>query len=291
MSSHQIHNDEFSIKVNSFGAELCSVSSKKNKLEYIWQAQKDLWPRYAPNLFPIVGKLKEGNYSFQNNIYQLPQHGFARDSEFTCVEKKDDTLIFELKSSEETLKHYPFDFTFQIIYTLLENRLITEYKIYNPTQSLLYFSVGAHPAFNCPLQKNELFEDYILEFPDINTLEINELNNGLIKSNTKNIFLKKNKLNISTSLFENDALVLTNYQINKIRLVSSKSKHGVEMNCKNWPYFGIWTKKNSEKFICLEPWHGIADFETSSQKLKEKEGIIELKPEQHFNCSFEILFF
>ena len=291
MSSHQIHNDEFSIKVNSFGAELCSVSSKKNKLEYIWQAQKDLWPRYAPNLFPIVGKLKEGNYSFQNNIYQLPQHGFARDCEFTCVEKKDDTLIFELKSSEETLKHYPFDFTFQIIYTLLENRLITEYKIYNPTQSLLYFSVGAHPAFNCPLQKNELFEDYILEFPDINTLEINELNNGLIKSNTKNIFLKKNKLNISTSLFENDALVLTNYQINKIRLVSSKSKHGVEMNCKNWPYFGIWTKKNSEKFICLEPWHGIADFETSSQKLNEKAGIIELKPEQHFNCSFEILFF
>jgi galactose mutarotase-like enzyme len=291
MSVFQLQNNDLIIKVKSFGAELCSVFSSKNNIEYIWQASQDLWPRHAPNLFPIVGKLKDNSFSYLNNNYQLPQHGFARDNEFICIEKTDSKLTFELTANEETLKHYPFHFSLQISYILTANSLITNYKIYNPSNTEIYFSVGAHPAFNCPLQTSDTFEDYDLVFPTKKELVINTLNDGLIKNNTKTISLNENKLKVSKTLFDNDALVFMNSQIENVSLISNKTKHGVTMKCTNWPFFGIWTKKNSEKFICLEPWFGIADSETTNSNFTNKTGIVKLLPEQNFDCSFSVLFF
>lgn len=291
MGVFQIQNNLLSIKVNSFGAELCSVLSKETCIEYIWQADKTIWARHAPNLFPIVGKLKDGEFLYESHSYKLSQHGFARDNEFICIEQKNDYLLFELAESEQTLQQYPFRFNFQIGYKLIGNKLETSYSVFNPDSKDLYFSVGAHPAFNCPLQKNESFNDYELIFPNKNSLAINTLNDGLITSQTKQIELNDNKLNISKQLFDNDALVFMNSQIEEVQLVSDKSKHGVTLISKNWPYFGIWTKKNREHFVCLEPWHGIADSDTANGDILKKTGIIKLEPEQHFNCSFDLLFF
>ncbi len=92
-------------------------------------------------------------------------------------------------------------------------------------------------------------------------------------------------------MFDNDALVFMNSQIQEVQLVSDKSKHGVTLISKNWPYFGIWTKKNTEHFVCLEPWYGIADSETADGNITKKTGIIKLASEQNFNCSFDLLFF
>ncbi len=63
------------------------------------------------------------------------------------------------------------------------------------------------------------------------------------------------------------------------------------MVSKNWPYYGIWSKKGSEQFVCLEPWFGIADNEHTTREFVYKTGIIKLETEQYFNCSFDILFF
>jgi galactose mutarotase-like enzyme len=291
MDVFQIQNNLLSVKVNSFGAELCSVLSKETAIEYIWQADKTIWARHAPNLFPIVGKLKEGEFLYESHSYKLSQHGFARDSEFICIEKTNDYLLFQLAESEQTLQQYPFRFKFQIGYKLIGNKLETSYTVFNPDTKDLYFSVGAHPAFNCPLQKNESFSDYQLIFPHKDSLTINTLNDGLITSQTKQIVLNDNNLNISKQLFDNDALVFMNSQIEEVQLVSEKSKHGVTLISKNWPYFGIWTKKNTEYFVCLEPWYGIADSETANRDITKKTGIIKLAPEQHFTCSFDLLFF
>ena len=291
MAIFEIKNNLVSVKINSFGAELISMFSKETEIEYIWQANEKVWARHAPNLFPIVGKLKDGEFIYQDKSYQLSQHGFARDSEFICVEQTDDFLLFELTASEHSLKNYPFHFSFQIGYKLIENNLETRYTVFNPDNCDLYFSVGAHPAFNCPLQKNEVFKDYELVFPNKDSLSINILNDGLITSQTKSMVLNNHKINVSTHLFDNDALVFMNSQINEVQLVSSKTKHGVTLKSENWPYFGIWTKKNTENFICLEPWQGIADNEMANKNILDKTGIVKLQSEHYFNCSFNILFF
>jgi galactose mutarotase-like enzyme len=291
MAVFEIQNNLFSVKINSFGAELCSVLSKNSSIEYIWQGDKSVWARHAPNLFPIVGKLKDGQFKYQSQSYQLPQHGFARDNEFTCIEQTADHLLFELVDSNETLIHYPFHFRFLISYKLEDNILKTGYSVSNADSKDLYFSVGAHPAFNCPLETWETFADYKLIFPWKDKLSVHTLNEGLITSHTKNVELQDHQLHISKELFDHDALVFMNSQIDEVKLVSSKTDHGVSLTSKDWPYFGIWTKKGTTQFVCLEPWYGIADHENANGDLEEKTGIIKLVSGQHFECSFDMIFF
>ncbi len=291
MTSFIIENNKLSVKVNSFGAELSSVILKETHIEYIWQADKTVWARYAPNLFPIVGKLKNEQYSYQSNTYHLPQHGFARDQEFDCIEQTENKFVFELRDNEVTLKNYPFQFKFKVIYTLVENGLTVQYSVFNPATKELYFSVGAHPAFNCPLQTTDRFEDYELIFSDKNTLTINALNDGLVTEDTKEIKLDNERLPINKTLFAKDALVFLDNQIDEVSLVSKKTQHGVTLRSVNWPYFGIWSKPQTEQFVCLEPWYGIADTDTASENLIEKMGIIKLNGSEQFDCSFSIKFF
>lgn len=291
MPQFELKNNSLTIKINSFGAELCSVKLNETSIEYIWQADKTVWARHAPNLFPIVGKLKNGEFIYNDNVYQLSQHGFARDMEFDCVLQTENKLVFELKSSSETLAKFPFEFIFNVIYLLQDNQVDVIYKILNPTEQELLFSVGAHPAFNCPLEPNESFNDYSLEFKGKDNLIVNLLNDGLLTSNTREIKLENNSIRVNKELFSQDALVCVNTQIEEVSLVSRKSKHGVSMKSVDWPYFGIWSKKDSEQFVCLEPWYGIADSANTNGKMEEKMGIIKLITKEQFECSFNLAFF
>ncbi|MDF2449218.1 MAG: hypothetical protein K0R26_1722 [Bacteroidota bacterium] len=291
MKIYQLKNEEFTVKVKSFGAELCSAISEKTHIEYIWQADPGIWPRHAPNLFPIVGKLKGGQFTYEYAFYKLPQHGFARDNEFVCIEETPDSLTFELTANENLLEVFPFHFSFQVTYRLKGNRIDVIYSVFNPDNKDLMFSVGAHPAFNCPLQPNESFEDYELVFPHKDSLTVHTLNDGLITRHTKELQLANNRLKISTQLFDNDALVCMDKQIEEVKLVSTLSKHGVSVISKDWPFYGIWTKKGARRFVCLEPWYGIADSEDMMDTLEKKIGIIKLSPGQTFECSFEIALF
>ncbi|MES2134314.1 MAG: aldose 1-epimerase family protein [Bacteroidota bacterium] len=290
MAEYILSNTILSIKVNSLGAELCSVKSVTTNIEYIWQADSALWARHAPHLFPVVGKLKQGKYVYQNNTYELPQHGFARDHEFVCIEQTEQSISFEFTATEQTLVHFPFHFSLQVTYTLQEDVVTVAYSVYNPDNRDLYFSLGAHPAFNCPLEVHETFEDYELQLNGMNVLNVNKLEDGLILDEHKTLHLSEHLLHLKPSLFEKDALVLKDTQIHHIKLSSTRSGHGVEMECQGWPYFGIWTKPGTSKFLCLEPWHGIADSVNATGKLEDKEGIITLKPETYFKSAFTLKF-
>ena len=290
MSSYSLSNNQLELKVNTFGAELCSVRSKADHVEYIWQADSAVWARHAPNLFPIVGRLREGTYRYEEQSYELPQHGFARDHEFICIDQTADTLVFELTANESTLGNYPFHFSLQISYLLQGDMLNVSYSVFNPSHRDLYMSLGAHPAFNCPLLAHETFEDYELQFNGLNLLTVNKLHEGLIGEETKVIHLSDHKLHLNRSLFEKDALVLKGSQIHEVRLSSALSGRGVEMACADWPYFGIWTKPGTGQFLCLEPWYGITDADHATGKLEEKEGIIKVPAEEVFNCFFTLKF-
>jgi galactose mutarotase-like enzyme len=282
----ELKSGSLTIRISDEGAEIHSIQSAGG-VEYIWRADKDVWPRHAPVLFPIVGRLKNNKYFYKEESYELGQHGFARDLKFKLKNHNEDSCSFELISTNETRKKYPFDFIFVISYTLKENILETAYKINNPSSETLYAAVGAHPGFNCPLVEGEKFEDYFIEF-EKGELYQTPLTNGLRSDGRIKLDLKENKLHLSAALFDNDALVFENNQVNRISLKSTKSSAGVEMTCEGWPYFGIWTKKNCREFICLEPWYGITDRESTTQQLTEKDGIISISAGKDFNCSFSI---
>jgi galactose mutarotase-like enzyme len=255
----------------------------------MWQADSHVWPRHAPVLFPLVGRLKNDSYSYENKSYQLSQHGFARDLEFTLLQENKTQVVFELCSDEHTKQKFPFDFKFRIIYTLIDAVVDIKYEIDNISNGQLYFSVGAHPGFRCPLLPNETMADYYLQF-ERNQFELTVLEGGLRSDLKRSLSIPNNQLHIQSNLFDNDALVFEGGQINSVSLHSNINEHIIEMTCKNWPFFGIWSKKGSAEFICLEPWMGIADGTKSTGNLQEKTGIICLKPRSSFECSHSISF-
>lgn len=286
-----IANGQLAVKVKSHGAELCSVVSEPQGIEYIWQASPDVWPRHAPVLFPIVGRLKNNGYAYQGQQYTLAQHGFARDAVFICVEQTADTLVFELSANHDTLALFPFHFSLQIRYTLVDQRLGISYKVLNPDNKPLYFSIGAHPGFNCPLLPGETFKDYQLEFPGKDKLSRQQLAEGLLSGKAYPLDLNGHTLPVSKDLFANDALVFTGNQVSEVRLISRKSGHGVAMHSEGWPCFGIWAKKDTEAFVCLEPWYGVADSTATKGELAQKQEVIRLAPLQEFTAHYSIDFF
>ena len=153
-----IQNQAIKAVIKTKGAELSSL--KKGGKNYIWEINSEFWNKTSPILFPIVGALKNGEYFHEGKVYKLSRHGFARDFEFDVIENSGNAVVFSLKSNEETLKVYPFHFELQLSYILEGNKLVVKYEIINRSSEKMYYSIGAHPAFN--IDGN--FEDFSLIF-------------------------------------------------------------------------------------------------------------------------------
>lgn len=284
---HQLENDSLKIAVDSKGAELKSVFDKSDNKELLWQANPEFWGKSSPVLFPIVGTLKNGIYIYDEKEYKLPRHGFARDYNFNVEEVSASQLIFSLESSKETVQIYPFLFRLEIIYTLKDNSLHVEYKVKNLSDvATIYFSLGSHPAFNVG-RKADDFSSYSLLFNKDNELKANCLKEGLLTAQQYEILLNDQKLQLNYKLFENDALVLLDMESDKLTLLDNNDKNILSFEFENFPYFGIWTVKDSG-FICLEPWAGVADFDSHDQQLENKTGINTLKPNENWSASWTI---
>jgi galactose mutarotase-like enzyme len=282
---HRIGNDILSVRIAEQGAELQSVRLKKSDTEYLWQGDAAWWPRRAPVLFPVVGKLNNNRYSVEGKEYSLPQHGFARDQVFEVKEHTDRSITFSLSSGEATRNIYPFDFQLLIRYTLENARLITSYEVLNKGDRKMLFSIGAHPGFCCPLEKGASFSDHYLEFEHPETLSRHLLQNGCFSGETEPVMENTRILRLDEKLFEKDAIVFKNMRSSSLLLKNAKGDSILRFNYRDFPYFGIWTKPGAP-FICLEPWCGIADQCEREGELAGKEGIIPLEAGGHFSRSF-----
>lgn len=277
-----LQNDHLSVQINSQGAELVSVIDNKTGYEFLWQADENYWGRHAPVLFPIVGRLKDNQYAYQNQTYQMSQHGFARDMEFHAQNVTESTASFYLKNSQQTMAIYPFEFSFQITYILQQSTITVSYEVLNPsTNERLYYSVGGHPAFNVGQDEAGEFKDVTLSFhPEGHYLQIPLNSQGQILRN-KAKYSKMDEIKLSHSDFKNDALI---FQISKQTTISLKDqaeKAMVKIKPNHMEFFGIWSPYPKKAgFICLEPWAGIADTVDTSQEFNEKYGINYLEPHQ-----------
>lgn len=286
---HHLKNEFLSVGIKSTGAELCSIKNAKKGTEYIWQADPEIWASHAPNLFPVIGLLKDGSYFYDGEKYEMPKHGFVRhNSNLKVTKKAEDMITFELKYSEESLQIYPFKFLFEISFSLLEKTLTVSHHVKNPDDKPLYFSLGGHPAFNAPLFEGEKYEDYYLQFDrkqDLNTQLLNE--DKLVSNETSIVTRNDDKIKLHKALFDNDALIFKDIPSKKVSLKSKNSGAILTVKYDEFKNLGIWAKP-AAPYVCIEPWLGIADVEGTNQDLKTKEGIIELMPSKEFNASYTI---
>ena len=286
--NYEIKNEHIKAKIKSFGAELNSLQKIDEDLEYIWQGDSKYWNRHSPILFPIVGRLKNDSYTYQNQKYNMTQHGFARDKEFEVIKNEVDFIEFRLKSDEKTLEIYPFSFELYLSYKLEKNSLIVSYKVINKLDDKMLFSIGAHPAFNWTLKEDEKKENYFLEFENIKETKRYFLNDKGLVYDSVDLKIIDNKIALNEELFKNDALVFEDLNIKTLTLKNSINENYIKLNFENFPYLGIWSKPTGAPFICIEPWFGVADSFDSSKNLEDKKGIITLLKDEIFSSFYSI---
>ncbi|MCL2226118.1 MAG: aldose 1-epimerase family protein [Oscillospiraceae bacterium] len=284
---HTIQNELLKVSASDFGAELNSIVS--GGMEYLWQGDAGHWQGRAPILFPIVGKLKGGAMLYDGNKYIMKNHGICRDATFVLADKADDSLTFSLRSSEETKKVYPFDFELLVTYKLEGQALSTTLRVTNRYAMDIFFSIGGHPAFNCPLTPGEAFEDYEIV---LNEKEIqgNRLLNqdGLISNKTAPFFNDSSIIPMDYGHFHrHGTLVFKNLNSTEATLRSKRSGIGVTLGFEGFQYFAVWTKQNAP-FICLEPWQGICDSSFYNGNFRGKTGTVQLQPNAAYECKFTI---
>lgn len=287
-----LENDVLRLTVDTHGAEIHSLVAKQTDIEYIWQADPQYWQRHAPILFPIVGKLRNGQYEYDGSLYNMSGHGFARDKDFVLTDKTENALVYTLTYDEDTLKIYPFKFNLVVTYTLIFDTVKVSWKVQNlDTKEEMYFSIGAHPAFNCPIGNEGTFDEHELEFEqtEANPLTSYHINSaGLFDGGVNPVKLVYGKvLRLNHGLFVEDALVFKKIFSDEIKLTNTVNNHFVKVNFKNFPYLGIWTKPVKAPFICIEPWYGLAD-STQRRDLSNKDGILHLKANDEFNAEYTI---
>lgn len=289
---HSISNDTLTVSVKTKGAELTSI--RHNEKEYLWQGNPEFWKHQSPVLFPIVGRLVDHEYIYQDKTYPMNFHGFAWKNNFKLIEKSSNSLTFELTSSDELKEIYPFDFILHIKYTLKGKSLNVEYEVKNLSKKEgLYFSIGAHPAFNCPIEADHKREDYQLVFDTDAMPKSQDKKSGLFINKYTQYFEEPGILKLQDTTFNNGALVFNPNPFNKATLIHepSQTKY-LSMTFKNFPYLGIWSAKNNNEkiapLVCIEPWYGVADFENHDKHIIKKTGINNLEPNDVFNCSFTI---
>ena len=283
-----LENENLKIEIATFGAEIQQIINKKNNKNYLWNGDKEFWGRRSPVLFPFVGALKNKEYEYDGKKYSMGQHGFARDMEFDLIDKTKNTVLYELKSDEETRKKYPFYFSLKIKYELFENTIKVNWEVENKDSKKMYFSIGAHPAFLVPVElRNECF----IKFDNISELKNTGLENGLAnKNNIKNgkIITNNGYLKIDDDLFKYDALIFENNQIKEVSLCAPDKEEFITVKFDS-PLVGIWSPyKKGCPFVCIEPWYGRCDSIDFSGDLTQREWQQELLFGEVFQQEYKI---
>ncbi len=289
MAMYSLKNTQIEICVDSLGAELKSLKKIASNVEYMWDARPEYWKRTSPVLFPIVGSLNHGCYRYDGKEYPMSQHGFARDMEFSVLKQTDDALTFVLRSNDETRAKYPFDFALELGYKLQENHLIVSWKVINCDNKEMYFSIGGHPAFLCPIDKKEAQTECKLLFDAKDKITSAIIcDTGTLVSHTKEFALKDGMMDITPDLFNEDALIIEHNQAHKVSLCDKEGQPYLTVSF-DAPLFGVWSpaKKNAP-FICIEPWYGRCDRADFQGELSEREWGNRLAPSEVFYAEYTI---
>lgn len=286
---YKIENEYLLIEVNSKGAELTRIYDKITKKEMLWNGDEAYWKRHAPVLFPIVGSLKDGQYQYQGKQYAMSQHGFARDLEFTMVEQQESSIWFLLKDNEQTRAQYPFSFSLMIGYTLRNHGIEVSWKVRNLDCKQMYFSIGAHPAFYCPIKEGEKQTDYFIKFQDCTKIQYKKLTaNGLCKPEVYIVPLEEGVLPITETMFDEDAWIIENSQTTQVSLLTPEKKPYVTVSF-DAPLLGIWSPAGKQApFVCIEPWYGRCDGEEFAGTLEQRTWGQMLNEQEMFQTSYQI---
>ena len=281
-----IKNQYLSVSINSIGAEINSIQTLDG-CEYLWQGDPDIWAGQAPNLFPFIGKINNDRYQYAGKEYSITKHGFARTSEFKLIKQSEINLTYRLSDSTETLLCYPFKFDLDISFTLTGKELLVAYTVSNHSDSIMPFSLGAHPAFALNWTEGDSISDYYIEFDEIETCPYQQFNGTSLGRFEHPSLVNTSVLNITKSMFEIDATIYHGLKSEAVTLRSKSSDKSVRVKFPSFTYLGFWSKP-AASYFCIEPWYGVDDYEDFNGDLMKKDGVEIINSNEQFTSQYSI---
>ena len=272
----EIANGTLTAAINPHGAELSSLKDGEGR-ELMTDADPAFWTGRAPILFPLVGAAYRDTIHVDGGDYTLPKHGFARRSRFDLVAQEATRAVFALTDDADTRAHYPFAFRLEIAFTLDGATLSIDATIANPAETPLLASFGFHPAFAWPLPYGRDRLDHRITFATDEPERLSEIAaDGTIAAQTRESPLQDRVLALRDDLFANDALVWPQVRSQQVTYGAADGPH-LDIHFPDTPMLGIWTKPGAH-YVCVEPWHGIADPEGYTGAFADKPGVFAVAP-------------
>lgn len=261
------------MEVDSLGAQMMSLRERKKDREYMWSGDQTYWSGVSPLLFPFIGSLKLGKYQYQGQSYYMEKHGFARHMEFTCTAQEQGRLVLAISDNEETHKNYPFSFRLEVEYLLEKDGVRVNWSVGNRGDAAMYFSIGGHPAFACPVNEEGLRTGCGIrllgaeERRSVDSLCV--VPGGLLSGKTVAVKMEEGEVKVTDTLFQIDTILLEN-QIKGAALCGQDGREFVRVES-DAPVWGIWSMEDSRAaYICLEPWFGLCDDVNASGELESR---------------------
>ncbi len=271
-----LSSGELSAAVNPQGAQLSTLRDREGR-NLLWDGDPAVWTGRAPLLFPIVGVLAGGAYRLGSRAYPLSRHGFARGRQFEIVDATAAVAAFKLEADAASLEIYPFHFELDVQFAIEGATLSITTWVKNAGDEPMPASFGYHPALRWPLPYGKARASHFIEFANEEPAPIRRLNaDGLLRPQPHPTPLLDRRLTLDDELFQDDVIIFDQIRSPSVIYGAGEGPR-LRLSYPETPYLGIWSKPGA-KFICIEPWHGIADPEGFSGDFHAKPGVFIVAP-------------
>jgi len=294
------YNDYLAVTVDSTGAELVSVKTRSHR-EILWQGEKGVWNAHAPLLFPWTGRIKNRRFTHKGAAFDAGIHGFIAQTEHRLAQESTDILRFETESSASTHKLFPYDFALAQTFSLNGSALTHTVEVTNTGKTAMFFGLGFHPGFICPFEKEKEAGDYELVFDTAQSPNLVELTENGLPSGAQRRYMNNQKaLALSNNLFKGNTLCFTGLTASSITLREKSAPHkkngagysagySVEVCIKDFPYLLLWSAATEKlRFVCIEPWYTLPDFENASSEWESKKNLLRLESGKIFSAALTL---
>ncbi len=270
----RISNGTLTAAINPLGAELSSLTDADGR-ELMTDADPRFWTGRAPLLFPVIGMTATGAIRIDGQAYPIAKHGFARRSVFSVIETGATRAVFALTDDQATRASYPFAFRLEVAFELRDATLAIDVTVCNPADEPLPASFGFHPAFAWPLPYGQDRAAHRIAFATDEPAALRVIApDGTIAAQDRPSPLDGRVLHLADDLFTDDALVWDPVESQSVRYGVDGAPQ-LDVAFPDTPKLGIWTKPGAA-YVCIEPWHGIADPHGFDGEFRDKPGVFEV---------------
>jgi galactose mutarotase-like enzyme len=206
----------------------------------------------------------------------MPRMGLAVAETFRVrPTNSSDVAVLELAANPTTLRHYPFEFELEITFRLEGNSLLHEFVVENNDDETMYFALGGHPGFRCPLGDGKDRGNYQLTFSIPLSVDRPEIVDSLIQEKRIPYLKNEQALRLDDERVPNGGMFLKNCAARQIGVGLVGKEPYITVDLGDFPNVNLWTPPGMP-FACIEPMVAHHDLQNSPETINAKPHLIAL---------------